>query len=67
MRIFWKILAAILAATAVYFAAAGNYERAFVSAAAGACCWFLSYRAQLKGKLDANERDERDTNEEEDL
>jgi hypothetical protein len=66
VKIFWKILAAVFAAIAVYFVVAGNYERAFVSAAAGACCWLLSYRTQLKEKLNADET-ERNTNEEEDL
>ena len=64
MKLFWKILAAVLAATAVYFAAMGSYEWAFVSAAAGACSWILSYRAQLKDKLDTDESDERETDEE---
>lgn len=59
MKIFWKIFAAVLAATAVYFVAIGNYERAFVAAAAGACCWLLSYRAQLKDKLNRDDADRR--------
>ena len=27
-----------------------NFSAAFVSAALGACAWFLSYRSQLRGK-----------------
>ena len=71
MKIFWKILAAVFAAIAVYFVVVSNYERAFVAAAAGACAWLLSFRAQLREKLgntdDTDETDERNTNEEKDL
>ena len=64
MKIFWKIVAALLAATAVYWLVVHNFERAFLFAAAGAVAWFLSYRALLKEKLAANETEETD---EEDL
>ena len=61
MKTFWKILAAVLAATAVYFVVVSNFERAFVCAAAGACAWLLNYRTQVREKLNetelANEED----------
>lgn len=28
-----------------------NYEQAFIAAAAGAVCWFLSYRQQVRATL----------------
>ena len=64
MKIFWKIVAALLAAGAVYWLVVQNFDRAFLFAAAGAVAWFLSYRAQLKEKLAANETDETDEDEE---
>jgi hypothetical protein len=67
VRIFWKIVAALLSAAAVAWVIVANYDRAFLFAAAGACAWFLSYRAQLRDKLAQNEADETNTNEEEDL
>ena len=51
MKTFWKILAAVLTATALALFVAGNMERAFIVAVVGAVAWFLSYRAQLTEKL----------------
>ena len=64
MRSFWKIVAALLAAGAVAWVIVANYERAFLFAAAGACAWFLSYRAQLRDKLVETDR-EREAEQEE--
>jgi hypothetical protein len=62
VKIFWKILAIGLAAAAAVFVFVGNYERAFVCAAAGGCAWILSFRTQLKEKLgDTDLTDEKDT------
>ena len=67
MKTFWKIVSAVLAATAVAWVVLENFDRAFLFAAAGAIAWFLSYRAQLKEKLgNADETDERNTDDEED-
>ena len=66
MKIFWKIVAALLAATAVAWLVVENFDRAFLFAAAGAIAWFLSYRAHLKEKLAANETEKRETDEETD-
>ena len=57
MKIFWKIVAVLLAVTAVAWIIVENFENAFLFAAAGAVAWFLSYRAQLKEKLAANEQE----------
>lgn len=51
MKTFWLILAAVLGVVAVYFAITADYEKAFVAAAAGAVCWFLNYRQQIKASL----------------
>ncbi len=67
MKGFWKIVAALLAAIAVYWLAVHNFERAFLFAAAGAVAWFLSYRALLKEKLAENETEETNVDEEDDL
>jgi uncharacterized membrane protein YjjB (DUF3815 family) len=65
VKIFWKILAAVLAAMAVYFVVVSNFERAFVCAALGAVAWFLNYRALLREKLgNTDDTDERDVDEE---
>ena len=47
---------------AVYFVIQDDYEKAFVAAAAGAVCWLLNYRQQLRESLrkedEQNEQDE---------
>jgi len=48
---FWIILAAALGVFAIYFGIVADYEKAFVAAAAGAVCWFLNYRQQIKESL----------------
>jgi hypothetical protein len=48
---FWIILAAALGVLAIYFVIVADYEKAFVAAAAGAVCWFLNYRQQIKESL----------------
>lgn len=70
MKLFWKTVAALLAVSAVASVIVGNFDRAFLFAAAGAIAWFLSYRAQLKEKLrdldaaDKTEADEDESDEE---
>jgi hypothetical protein len=60
----------ILSGMAGVFAAAfvfrGDYEKAFVAAAAGAVCWFLSYRQQLRATL-PNEDEENPEDEDEEV
>jgi hypothetical protein len=48
---FWIILAAALGVAAIYFVIVAAYEKAFVAGAAGAVCWFLNYRQQIKESL----------------
>jgi hypothetical protein len=47
----WMIVAALLLITAAVFVWRNNLSAAFVTAALGACAWFLSYRTQLRHDL----------------
>jgi len=47
----WITLSGILLVLAAGFVWRNNLSAAFVTAALGACAWFLSYRAQLKAKI----------------
>ena len=51
MKVVWIILAATGGVLAAVFVFRGDFEKAFVAAAAGAVCWFLNYRVQLKERL----------------
>ena len=51
----FQILAAALAAAAVYFLWAGNNDGAFVSAVLGCVSFFLSIRFQAKARNTARE------------
>ena len=58
-------LAAAGGVLAVVFVFRGEFENAFVAAAAGAVCWFLNYRVQLKQRL-ASRNEEFEDDEESD-
>jgi hypothetical protein len=47
----WIVASGILLVGAALFVWRNNFSAAFVTAALGACAWFLSYRAQLKEKI----------------
>jgi len=51
----WILLAGILVIVAAVFLWRNNFSAAFVSAAMGACAWFLSYRTQLRSRHSATE------------
>jgi F0F1-type ATP synthase assembly protein I len=51
----WIILSVLLAVAAGVCLWRNNLSAAFVTAALGACAWFLSYRAQLRAKSVAAE------------
>ena len=52
-------MAAACVVVAVFFVFRDDYEKAFVAATAGAVCWFLNYRQQLRETLPKeNEEDE---------
>jgi len=62
MKAVWMILAGAGGLLAVYFVIQENYEKAFVAAAAGAVCWVLNYRQQIRESIppddEQNEEDE---------
>ena len=58
-------LAAAGGVLAAVFVFRGEFENAFVAAAAGAVCWFLNYRVQLKQRL-ASRNEEFEDDEESD-
>lgn len=57
MKVVWIILAAVGAILAVVFVFRNDYDKAFIAAAAGAVCWFLNYRVQLKELVVSNDRE----------
>ncbi len=56
MKLVWIILAALGAILAVVFVLKGDYDKAFIAAAAGAVCWFLNYRVQVRELVRSNEQ-----------
>ena len=54
----WLIVSMLLLATAAVFLWRNNLSAAFVTAALGACAWFLSYRSQLRARMDDDESHE---------
>ncbi|HEV8186629.1 MAG TPA: hypothetical protein VGP83_02700 [Pyrinomonadaceae bacterium] len=65
MKVIFMILAATGGVLAAVFVFRGDFEKAFVAAAAGAVCWFLNYRVQLKERL-ASRNEEYEDDEESD-
>jgi acetyl esterase/lipase len=59
------ILAGVGGVLAVVFVFRGDYETAFVAAAAGAVCWILNYRQQLRATLPAQDEEEYQEDEDE--
>ena len=57
------ILSALLLLVAAVFLWRNNLSAAFVTAALGACAWFLSYRAQLRNKIKDDELPEEEFSE----
>ena len=66
MKTLWMILAVVGGVIAAVFVFRGDYEKAFVAAAAGAVCWFLNYRQQLRATL-PNEDEENEDDEDEEV
>ena len=63
----WIIAAAVMVAVAGAFVWWNNMSAAFVTATLGAVAWFLSYRAQIRARLAATERDSVDLETDEDF
>ena len=57
------ILAAAGGVLAAVFVFRGDFEMAFVAAAAGAVCWFLNYRVQLKERVASRSEEDEDDEE----
>ena len=53
----WIIVAALFALAAAVLLWRNNMTAAFVTATLGAVAWFLSYRVQLRAKIDAAEEE----------
>lgn len=58
------ILAGVGGVLAAVFVFRGDFEKAFVAAAAGAVCWILNYRWQLRESMAS--RDEENQEDEDD-
>jgi hypothetical protein len=54
----WMIAAVLLVLVAAVSLWRNNLSVGFVTAALGACAWFLSYRAQFRAKLPDDESSE---------
>ena len=65
MKTLWMILAGVGVVIAAVFAFRGDYEKALVAAAAGAVCWFLNYRQQLRATLPSEDEDHQEDEDEE--
>jgi len=53
----WLIISVLLLCSAAFFFWRNNLSAVFVTAALGACAWFLSYRVQLREKIVNDESD----------
>lgn len=59
------IFAGVGGVVAVVFVFRGDYEKAFVAATAGAVCWILNYRWQLRESLASREEQEQEDEDDE--
>jgi len=59
----WTILSGMFLVLAAFFVWRNNFSAAFVTAALGACAWFLSYRGELKKKIADNDAEVEDGSE----
>ncbi len=47
----WIVLSGLFLVLAAFFVWRNNFSAAFVTAALGACAWFLSYRGEMRRKI----------------
>ena len=59
----WMIASGILLVLAAFFVWRNNLSAAFATATLGACAWFLSYRAELRKKIEDDESNPEDISE----
>lgn len=57
MERLFQILAVILIGAAVFFWWKDNFDAMFISSVVGSVCFFLSYRFQVKERMEQRERD----------
>ena len=57
MKVFWIVLSSVCAVVAAVFVFRDDYDKAFVAASAGAVCWFLNYRRQVRARLASRDRE----------
>ena len=55
MKTFWMIMSGVGGVVAFVLVVQENYEKAFVAGATGAVCWFLSYRQQVRARLESED------------
>ncbi|MBA3355377.1 MAG: hypothetical protein H0U18_05430 [Pyrinomonadaceae bacterium] len=67
MKLFWLIVAGGCAAVAGVSLLRGDFDSAFVVAAAGMLAWFINYRMQVKEKLAARDAAQEENIEENEL
>ncbi len=65
MKTLWMILAGVSGVLAAVFVFRGDFEKAFVAATAGAVCWFLNYRQQLRATLPSDDEENQEDEDEE--
>ena len=53
----WITLSGTLLVLAAFFIWRNNFSAAFVTAALGACAWFLSYRDEMRKRIADDESD----------
>jgi membrane protein implicated in regulation of membrane protease activity len=58
VKLFWLIIAGGCVAVAAVFLLRGDFDIAFVVAAAGMVAWFLNYRMQVRAALTAKDSDQ---------
>jgi hypothetical protein len=66
MERLWIIVAAILVIVAAAMLWRNNVSAAFVTATLGAVAWFLSYRAQIRARIESTEVESEETETDED-
>jgi len=59
------ILAGVGGVLAAVFVFRGDFDKAFVAAAAGAVCWILNYRQQLRESLASRDEEDQEDEDEE--
>jgi hypothetical protein len=61
----WMVASGILLVLGAFFVWRNNLPAAFVTGALGACAWFLSYRAELRKKIEDDESNHEDVSQSE--